>query len=138
MNVEDLMQILAIVLLTWTPNHPKPFDKKLPPTDYVCYPKHWTDGIGKFMCDLEHQDQKILRNEKELIWRCIPFEFWCRNINSYNKYMDFIAMFLCLGIILLAGNLMCKGIELLVNYFAPQPAIGPILPQFLPKPAPAA
>ena len=90
------------------------------------------------MCDLEHQDQKILRNEKELIWRCIPFEFWCRNINSYNKYMDFIAMFLCLGIILLAGNLMCKGIELLVNYFAPQPAIGPILPQFLPKPAPAA
>ena len=54
------------------------------------------------------------------------------------EYMDVIAMFLCLGIILQAGNLMCKGIELLVKNFAPQPAIGLILPQFLPKPASAA
>ena len=42
------------------PNRPEHFVKKLQPT-HVCYPKHWTDGIGKFMCDLEHQDQIILR-----------------------------------------------------------------------------
>ena len=82
------------------------------------------------MCDLQHQDQKILRNEKELIWRCIPFEFWCRNIKSYHKYMDIIAMFLCLGIIyLLVLSLIAIRIELLTLH---------VIGQILPKPAPAA
>ena len=112
-----------------TPNHPKTFDEKLTSPHYVCYPKHWTDGIGKFMCDLKHQDQLILRSEKELIWRCIPFEFWCRNINSYHNYMDVIALLLSLRILFQVLSLIAKGIELLTNH-----VIGPIFP----KPAPAA
>ena len=78
------------------------------------------------MCDLEHQDQIILRSEKELLWRCIPFEFWCRNINSYHNYMDIIALLLSF-VILLVGK--AKVIELLTNH---------VIGQILPKPAPAA
>ena len=109
-----------------TPSHPQPFDEKLTSPHYVCYPKKWTDGIGKFMCDLEHQDQIILRSEKELLWRCIPFQFWCRNINSYHNYMDIIALLLSF-VILLVGK--AKVIELLTNH---------VIGQILPKPAPAA
>ena len=32
-----------------TLNHPQPFDNFNP--THVCYPKDWTDGIGKFICD---------------------------------------------------------------------------------------
>ena len=78
------------------------------------------------MCDLQHQDQIILRNEKELLWRCIPFEFWCRNINSYHNYMDIIALLLSF-VILLVGK--AKMIELFTNH---------VIGQILPKPAPAA
>ena len=105
------------------PNRPEHFVKKLQPT-HVCYPKHWTDGIGKFMCDLKHRDQIILGSEKELIWRCVPFEFQCRNINNYHYYMDFIALLLSFEILLLTLRLIVKRIET----FALN----------LPKPAPAA
>ena len=105
------------------PNRPEHFVKKLQPT-HVCYPKHWTDGIGKFMCDLKHRDQIILGIEKELIWRCIPFEFRCRNINNYHYYMDFIALLLSFEILLLTLRLIVKRIE--------------IFALNLPKPAPAA
>ena len=107
-----------------TPNHPQPFDEKLTSPHYVCYPKNWTDGIGKFMCDLKHQDQIILGSEKELIWRCIPSEFRCRNINNYHYYMDVIALLLSFEILLLTLRLIVKRIE--------------IFALNLPKPAPAA
>ena len=41
-------------------NPSKPFDENMDVT-HVCYPKYWTDGIGKYMCDLQHWDQMILR-----------------------------------------------------------------------------
>ena len=112
-----------------TSNHPQPFDEKLTSPHYICYPKKWAEGIGKFMYDLEHQDQIILRNEKELLWRCIPLEFWCRNINSYHNYMDIIALLLSFGVLLKVLSLIAKGIELLTNH---------VIGQILPKPAPAA
>ena len=44
-----------------TLNHPKPLIVENWYT-HICYPKYWTDGIGKFMCsNLEHWDQIILR-----------------------------------------------------------------------------
>ena len=130
-----------------TLNHPQPFDENLGLT-HICYPKYWTDGIGNFrklnfMCDLQHWDQIILRKEKELIWRCIPFEFWCQDIDNYDLFVGVIVMFLFFGILVLILSLIGKVIDLLVNRFIifgtwtapyPQPLIGPNLP----KPAPAA
>ena len=111
-----------------TLNHPQPFDENLGIT-HVCYLKDWTDGIGKFMCDLQHWDQIILRSENELIWRCIPFEFWCRDISSYNECLSIIVTLLFFGILL---PVLSKVMNLIFNWFLP--VIGPIFP----KPAPAA
>ena len=115
-----------------TLNHPQPFDKEKIQwwePSHVCYPKDWTDGIGKFMCDTQQWDQIILKIQKEIIWRCVPFEFWCRDINSYNLYLDIIIILVCFGILTIALTLIMKGIvELLVNRFDPYPGIGPILP----------
>ena len=130
-----------------TLNHPKPrFVENW--FTHVCYPKHWTDGIGQFICsNLDHWDQIILRSEKELTWRCIPFEFWCpyKSIRNFNECMDIIVIFVSFVISALvipqAIEFISKGIELLVNrlvygtWTAPQPVI---LPMFWPKPAPAA
>ena len=33
-------------------------------------------------------------------WCCIPFEFWCRNINSYQNDMDIIALLNLITLIL--------------------------------------
>ena len=112
-----------------TLNHPQPFDNFNP--THVCYPKDWTDGIGKFICDT-HQ-WIILKSEKELTWRCIPFEFWCRHINRYNEYMNYVVICLCYGLLLQACNLIIKGIIFLINRLDPYPGIGPNLPE----PAPA-
>ena len=43
-----------------------------------------------------------------------------------------------IGFLLSVLRLIAKGFELLENSFDPHPVIVPILPQFLPKPAPAA
>lgn len=111
--------------------NPKKHFEEGSPSTHICYPKGWTDGIGKFICDLQHWDQIILRNEKEPTWRCIPSEFWCKNINSANTYMDIIVAILSYVIILQISSLFIDGIFLLTD---PHPVIGPILP----KPAPAA
>ena len=117
--------------------------------------KDWTDGIGKFTCNLEHWDQIILRSEKELTWRCIPFEFWCpsEKREKFDVFINIFAMFFFYGLLILLLKLMIKGTELLFTvilipvfnrfvlygtWTAPQPVIGPILPMFWPKPAPAA
>ena len=113
-----------------TLNPQQDFDKDSPST-HICYPKGWTDGIGKFICNLQHWDQMILRSEKELIWRCIPSEFWCKNINSANTYMDIFGAILSCLIILQTSSFF---LDVIFALTAPQPAIGPILP----KPAPAA
>ena len=85
----------------------------------------------------------ILRSEKELTWRCIPFEFFCPwiaegKINTFiNIIAIFLSVFLFYGILILLLGLMFKGTELLFNRFvygtwtAPQP----ILPMFWPAPA---
>ena len=113
-----------------TLNPQQDFDEDSPST-HICYPKGWTDGIGKFICNLQHWDQIILRSENELIWRCIPSEFWCKNITSVNTYMDIIVAILSYIIILQTLGLF---FNVIYSLTVPQPAIGPILP----KPAPAA
>ena len=85
------------------------------------------------MCDTQQWDQIILKIQKEAIWRCVPFEFWCRDINSYNLYLDIIIILVCFGIFTIALTLIMKGIvEFLVNGFDPYPGIGPILPTTAP------
>ena len=84
------------------------------------------------MCDTQQWDQIILKIQKEAIWRCVPFEFWCRDINSYNRYLDIIIILVCFGLLNLTLILMVKGILLLLNRFDPYPGIGPILPTTAP------
>ena len=115
-----------------TLNHPQPFEfDENSPSTHICYPKGWTDGIGKVICNLQHWDQIILRSEKELIWRCIPSEFWCKNITSANTYMDIIVAILSYVIFLQISGLF---LDRIYSLTVPQPVFGPILP----KPAPAA
>ena len=105
--------------------------------------KEWTDGIGKFICNLEHWDQMILKSEKELTWHCIPEYETCpyQKIRSFNTKMDIIAIFAFFGISLLVLpkvlDLMGKGIVLLVNRFVIWTAPHPVIVQFWLQPAPA-
>ena len=93
------------------------------------------------MCDTQQWDQIILKSQKEVIWRCIPIEFWCEDLFFYSYYLDVFVILLAFGLFFLVPCFLClKGIELLANRYllfgtwtAPQPVNGPILPQ----PAPA-
>ena len=93
------------------------------------------------ICDTQQWDQIILKSQKEIIWRCVPIEFWCEDLSFYNYYMDVFVILLSFGLFVIVPSfLIMKGIELLANryllfgtWIAPQPVNGPILPQ----PAPA-
>ena len=108
--------------------------------------KEWTDGIGKFICNLEHWDQMILKSEKELTWHCIPEYETCpyQKIRSFNTKIDIIAIFASFGISLVVLpkvlDLIGKGIVLLVNRFVlygTWTAPNPVIAQMWLQPAPA-
>ena len=68
--------------------------------------------------------------ENEPIWRCIPFEFWCRNLSNYYDFLDILIILRSYVIFL---TILAKSMEQLVSWVNSWNIPNPNFP----KPAPA-